>query len=377
MNIIARVARRVMNDGRLLLEDYRKADSIHSFSQSLFFDNVVSYVKMRNTKGVMFSFSDSCGTETLYSSCYACMILGLLDHFDSFDKTEWIEYFNHFQADNGLFYDPATINEKGYNEGDGWGARHLLVHLLIAYERLGAVPQKPFVFLHKYSTPDKMISWLESLDMENIYLTSNKIMNIVCSMQYARDKMNEPYGDSISAAEEWLLSRFDNNVGLWTNGKTDRKCDLNDAVRGSYHIFPIFTYDKIKLYNAEKTVGSILKTQNMVGGFDTCIASSACFDIDAIDPLVRFGSNDRKTIGALHKAFKWIMANKNADGGFVFQRNAPFSYGGEPTLTSKANESNLFATWFRTLSIIYILEKLNMYNCRLLDLPGYEMRLER
>ena len=377
MSLVVKASRRIFNDGKLLLGYYRRAESITNFSLTKLYDEVTSYIKKRNVQGVAFSFSDSCKAETLYSSCYACLTLGLLNHLDLYDKEEWIRYFNSFQANNGLFYDPITIKKSEYNEGDGWGARHLLVHLLIAYERLGSIPLKPLLFLKEYATPDKMISWLNSLNMKNIYLTSNKIMNIICSMQYARDRMNEPYNDSINAAEEWLRSRFNSNFGLWIDGETKKKKDINDAVRGSYHLFPIFSYDHIKIDNTQNTVQTILRTQNMIGGFDTCFASSACFDIDAIDPLVRFGLDDKQVIYALQKAFKWVMANKNDDGGFVFQRNASFAYGGESTLSSKANESNIFATWFRLLSIVFILEKLKIqHKSKLLNAPGYEMRTE-
>ena len=41
------------------------------------------------------------------------------------------------------------------------------------------------------------------------------------------------------------------------------------------------------------------------------------------------------------------------DGGCVFRKHSSFKYGHE-LMTTSEEESNMFATWFRTLSIAYI-----------------------
>jgi hypothetical protein len=56
---------------------------------------------------------------------------------------------------------------------------------------------------------------------------------------------------------------------------------------------------------------------------------------------------------ALHKAIPWILTNMNEDGGFVFRRMGPFVYGHQ-LMSSKSDESAMFPTWFRTLSLAYI-----------------------
>ena len=56
---------------------------------------------------------------------------------------------------------------------------------------------------------------------------------------------------------------------------------------------------------------------------------------------------------ALLKAVPWILYNQSVDGGFVFRRDEKLNYG-HPFTSSIKNESNLFATWFRLLSLAYI-----------------------
>jgi hypothetical protein len=85
--------------------------------------------------------------------------------------------------------------------------------------------------------------------------------------------------------------------------------------------------------------------------------SSACEDIDSIDPLCRMmqlTEYRRADIEAvLTRTADWVMTNQMPDGGFVFIRNSPFEYGhGE--LRSEAGRGAMFPTWFRMLSLALI-----------------------
>ena len=128
-------------------------------------------------------------------------------------------------------------------------------------------------------------------------------------------------------------------------------------VQFAYHLLPMFFYDNIDINNKEIIIDLCLKTQNIAGGFGVKINSSACEDIDSIDILIRFSqltSYKKEEIDlALKRAFIWVLANQNNDGGFVFRRNEAFMYGHEQ-MSSGKNESALFPTWFRTLTIGYL-----------------------
>ena len=64
---------------------------------------------------------------------------------------------------------------------------------------------------------------------------------------------------------------------------------------------------------------------------------------------------------SIKRAFIWVQANQNRDGGYVFRRNISFQYGSHEMLSS-INESAMFPTWFRTLSIAYMTKSLNIPN---------------
>ncbi len=127
-----------------------------------------------------------------------------------------------------------------------------------------------------------------------------------------------------------------------------------------------------------------MKTQNVLGSYGYKLNSSACEDIDSIDPLTRFSplSDYRASEikNSLQLALSAILHNFNPDGGWVFRRNEAFLYG-HPEMFSKENQSSMFATWFRTLGMAYCLEGLKPFdatndqyrlNWHFLNCPGYQ-----
>ncbi|MEB3147575.1 MAG: hypothetical protein VKL60_00955 [Sphaerospermopsis sp.] len=100
-----------------------------------------------------------------------------------------------------------------------------------------------------------------------------------------------------------------------------------------------------------------MSTQNKFGGFGVKLNSSACEDIDSIDLLCRLAhlvpSRKQEIDSSLKLAFRWVLCNQVADGGFVFRLHEPFVYGHEQ-MTSQSNKGSMFATWFRILSLAYL-----------------------
>jgi len=86
--------------------------------------------------------------------------------------------------------------------------------------------------------------------------------------------------------------------------------------------------------------------------------SSACEDIDSIDPLARLLAHEpphrRDDIRtALARGAEVVLAAQAADGGFQFVRGRPFEYG-HPQLAAGETEGAMFPTWFRTLTLAYL-----------------------
>lgn len=353
-----------------------------------FKNEILEYTKSLNTETYAFKYAFSRERTTLYASIYACMIYGLLEEIGKFsikEKRDWANYFDSFQNEkDGLFYDPALAGEAyegNSNWNEGWGKKHLAGHIIIAYIRLGFRPKYNFKFLEDYYKTDQVEKWLIQLfQTKNMWTASNYIMNLVTIMQYSRDYMEDQKADStIAYILEWLTKKQDCTTGLWHNHIPKTLQELNNAIRGAYHYYPLYIYDEKEIKYQDKVIDQILKTQNTWGGFDEeNHPSGACEDIDALDPLIRFCLNTNyRTIDvtlAVQKALYWVLSNRNSDGGFSFMPLTPHEYGAHNVTTSLASESNLMATWFRTLCLAYMLKYLKIPNqFDIIKAPGYEL----
>lgn len=347
--------------------------------------NTYNFIEKRRVPGKIYEYfySTSSYKPTLYSSAYACMtisLLGKLNTMTEVKKKKWIDYFDSFQREDGLFYDPVVINEI-YADTDWWGARHLALHMISAYTVLGGKPRYPFRFLEQYYDQNHISIWLNSFEWHlSIGSTNdidNKIMNIGCLLQYQRDAWGDSgAGNAVRYLQQYLRERINPETGMWGRWNVNDQHQRSRMVQFAYHLFPIFFFDKLKLEHSDLIVDLVLKTQNNYGGFGVQANSSACEDIDSIDILCRLAPDvpERKEEidATLHRALKWVLCNQVKDGGFVFRLYEPFTYG-HSEMMSKADEGSMFATWFRQLSIVYLSRYFS--TCKSFQInscPGYE-----
>lgn len=306
----------------------------------------------------------------LYASAYACMVRHLAGDLQSLcqeDKTYWANYINGFQSEDGLFRDPLLQNDIAEVE-DWWGWRHLSAHVLTALTALGGKTSRPFSFLQFLYQPGQPRRWISNLPWrEKPDYVSNTVMNYGVMLQYDRDFWQiDAAGQALEEIFQFLDETQDPASGLWGNLPAKSPNELSIAVQTAYHLWNLYFYDRRPIHNIERAIDSCLATQNELGGYGVALNSSACEDIDSIDPLCRFyflTDYRREDIRkSLERALPWVLANQLEDGGFVFSRFRGFAYGHE-RMTTGLEESHLFGTWFRTLSIAYI--------CQVLDLPGF------
>lgn len=350
--------------------------SFKDFSKSV--ENFMCHNNPKNDK-ILYNFSSNSENTSLYGSVYACLIKGLLN-LDLDKKRETADYFDSFQNKNdGLFYDPK-VNSEIYSDSDWWGARHLALHVILAYEILGFKPKYQFKFLYKYYEQGYVTNWINSFDFNSYSLSTtdidNKIMNIGGLLQYQRDYFQDENAEkSLNELKIVLLEKINSNTGMWGYFDKDDENSRSRMVQFSYHLFPIFFYDDYYQFDHEKIVSNVLKTQNSFGGYGIQRNSSACEDIDSIDILLRFypyvNEESKKLIdNSIDRAIQWIFVNKVNDGGFSFKLNENHIFGDSMFYTTK-NKSSMFSTWFRILSIGYIDRWLGNKNFNLLDMPGY------
>jgi hypothetical protein len=326
----------------------------------------------------------------LYASVFAALfrhLRGELEQLTPQQRGQWAEYINDHQHKDGLFRDPLVANEIAETE-DWWGWRHLTLMAIMALHALGARPRYALEFLKTVDTPAKVRTWLDRLDWgKRASYTSNKVQNYGAAMQYARDFMGEPgFKQSIKELLAGVSQRCDPNSGLWGKGIADPRAALSDGVQAGYHFWLLFWYDRCEIPYYEKAFESIVRLQNGFGGFDLRqIYSSACQDIDGLHPLIKLAIEhphlQEEARAVVQKSIPWIIYNFNKDGGAPFQRYSSFFYGHQ-RMFSGVNESSIFPTWFRTLSLSYccdFLEKFDpgyrRFQSHYLDCPGLQYAL--
>lgn len=388
MEVVIQHAKKIIKNSvcKFLLLPYRKKQiySCDSLNLHKFKADVMAYVRsMQGENYYEYRFSASQDQTDIYSSVYAAMLLGLLGELHKLSteqKNQWADFLLSHQGKDGLFRDPkldSTLSETCHY----WGWHHLAPHMLIALQYLGAKPLYGFQKVLDLFETQSMEEWLSSRSWQENYLAvSNEIMNIGIMLQYSRDWFaNEHAGGLIQDLKNWLVTnKRDSETTHWGYETGRSLLDISKGVKTAYHLLPIFYFDKNEnTLDRDAILRFTLRTQNAMCGFGPGIVTNACEDIDSIYLLAILDTQDKTLSYAIHLAVRnylnWVFVNMNQDGGFVFQRIRPFQYADQPRLSSAANQSNMFGTWFRALSIAFACACLGLPNSfQFSTIPGYQ-----
>ncbi len=327
-----------------------------------YLEGVQGYADSMRRGPFEYAFSAASSRPTLYASVYACLLAaqtGRLAAMGADERRAWASFLDGFQTPaDGLFRDPAVAG-PALESRDWWGARHLMLHVLPAYVALGARPAHPLRYLDAYKDEAALQRWFSQTDWQSRFTDANdvdnKLMNVACALQFSRDFLGDASaGPAVRTIQRLLLERVDPKTGLWGPVVDTDPAALSRSVQFAYHLYPILLYDGIRVPAADKAVALALRTQNSLGGFGVAQNSSACEDIDSIEIMVRLAPSDAKLLRpALIRALAWVLVNQNADGGFVFRRHTALEYG-HRHMAARAQQSEMFSTWFRTLSVMLL-----------------------
>ena len=321
--------------------------------------------------GCRYVYSAQSSVATLYSSCYAAAarsLYGDLDGLSAAERGAWAAYLNSHQDEDGLYRDPVIFGQGWYAGDPLWcGRTHQTCHAIIALTALGAVAEREFALVAEFSDTAYMLNWLDSRDFgERVAWSGNEIMNVGTLLQYARDFHNDARaGRAVELLLDWLDGHHINPAtGVWGTLDVSDPLQRSHAVQAAYHWWPLYFYDQRPIPYPERALDTVLATQNPLGGFGWGVhnsaepyASSACEDIDSIDPLCRISQltqyRREDVDAALRRAVPAVLSNRTPDGGFQFIRGRAYEYG-HPEFASGPAQGAMFPTWFRTLSLALI-----------------------
>ncbi len=316
---------------------------------------------MRDGELIGYRFSPSGSVPCLYSTIACVLLKNLLSEPLGEVKNE-LDLIQNAQRDDGLFYDPEMECPQAYSE-DWWGYRHLSFHAVMALALYGRVARYPTDLLGQTADIERIPDFIETMDWGvRVAYTSNAIQNYVVLLQYARD-----FQDSVAAGDrselilQLIAAKVNQNTGLFGSWAPTEPRALSENVQAAYHFWLLWFYEGRVPPHFDAAIPYVLQTQNPCGGFGLSWNSSCCEDIDSIDPLARYligNQGSQLVTRGLERSLGSVMRSLNSDGGFVFRRGSALSYGYTPAMRCLYDESCLFFTWFRMLSLAYATEAL-------------------
>lgn len=325
---------------------------------------VVRFVLERNVDGAGMFTMCAGGEETLYSSCFAAMILHYVGELETRGEPvmrAWAKYLRSWQDERtGYFLGPEIVPDElsSPKHDHEHVAMHLTAHVLPALGLFGENPSHPLRFAHPYLGHRHLRDWLDRRDWSDAWLEGNNLLFIGQFLVHLRDVEKKFEAESaLRFYFDWLDSRLDPRTGLWG---TDGHCSPFIAMCGGYHQLLLYYHEMREVRHKERLIDTVLSLQHPDGGFHPRGGGGACEDADAVDILVNMykrASYRRADIRiALRKALRSILGKHMPDGGFVYRVGEPFIHMGIRKTASPKNESNLFATWFRIHTIALIAE---------------------
>ncbi|MEN8226807.1 MAG: hypothetical protein ABFS38_01540 [Bacteroidota bacterium] len=359
-------------------------DSIEPFRLKTL--SYIESVCMKDGPYGQYRYSANVTKPTLYSSSYAAMTRHLyrdLDSLTEHQRQEWINYLQSHQRDDGMFHDPVVDN------GQYIADEHLSWHVTTALHCLGADALKPLRWINKYKDKRILKKWLDDLEWGfRVDYTSNTVQNLCVALQYARDfHEDEDAAGPVNQILDYLANRLDAKTGLWGGSAYDlnKETDLSHAIQAAYHFWLLWIYDGKMIPFPKLATDHLLRTQNKNGGYGCGVhnyknpyRSSACEDIDSIDPMVRLmlstGYRRDDITRSLERALPWVLSKQTENGSYVFLPGEEFEYG-HPELYAAKGAGGMFATWFCTLTLAYLAKGLpgsvvGRYDWQFVKSPG-------
>lgn len=362
---------------RVIMPEVSSIDEIKT--QTLGFMNGMRIYRQGRFNG--YRHAASTKKPVLYATLAALLTRHLYGEHGNKQYLEEIEYVRGFQSDDGLFRDPEIECELADKE-DWWGWRHLTLHALMTLALYGVPAKKEILYIDQFKDEKRFRDYLGSRDWgDRAAWTSNELQNLGVMLQYSRDYQNsKTAGMLMEILYEEMDARQDAKTGIYGD-RFSTPMELSNGVQAGYHFWLLYLYDRRPVKHVERIIDSALKTQNLLGGFGVQLYSSACEDIDSIDPLIRFTRTTdyraKEIQVSLQRALSAVLHNLNADGGWAFRRREEMTMV-HPQMHSDADESNMLHTWFRTLGLAYCLTGLDdvpealRYKWNFVRAPGHQ-----
>ena len=364
-----------------------------------FRDGVVRYLSGVGAEPARTSIQDG-AAPTLMAFCFKVCCLDLLGALPREHVDRWAEYIRLHQRADGQFVDPTIQSSRlgGFEkEYVDW---QVTAFACSALHSLGSRPDRMPGFLSSFGDVERTAAWIRGLDWKRSWYESNKVMFILCGLQYEmllseEDSRVESLRAVLNAALDELDLLQDERTGYWGPRQGS---NVFIGMGGTFHVLIPYYVMGRPIRHTEKIVRTTLRLQTSEGLFRP-VGGGACDDLDAVDMLVKLGQVEHVR-RPLERTLDALLALQQPDGGFpwyrrgsvfripaevatlgrigrvcdvgtayrwgrtwvarrvLYPRGRTQKYSGLDRMAYDPLRSDVWSTWFRTLAIALIVDKL-------------------
>lgn len=331
-------------------------------------------------------YSKTCPENSLYSDLYHLAVADLLNKYELFSKTKII--ISQSLNPNGMLKEKA-ISLSGEHSLD-----YISLHMSSIFYHFESKPSSNFYKYLEQIISHGINKYCENLSYTNAWSVSNELMAFGTLLARYDDTQN---GKNLPVLAKFLLKHKTFEKGLWHSSENRHKSLINSAA-ATFHYLPMFLHLDTCVPGSEDYI-KIARKLYMGNGFFSAPDGYACIDYDVIymifycitlhrDNLPYDDLNWTKLVIKTHMAN--LLKLQNKDGGFgeygsgtslpkaifntlnAYKLNRCFRsfewnlkkiirQWGFPNNVTYSNsvkycgatmhESNIFATWFRLITI--------------------------
>lgn len=345
---------------------------------------------------------------TIFTDCFAFFTRHLLaDSFCNEELTSFIDFLLEKQDPlTGLWHSPISEQALVQAHDHEHTSRQLTTFVLTILDQSGVKPLHSLHFVHRYIPKGATHDYLTNLNWSrNPWNACNRAMFIAIFLIHCMT--NERIEGALEALDEW----FDwheqyarPSSGFWGHGF---HADWYIGFGGAAHQYIIYDYMQRTPPHLERAIDQVLKMQYDDGRFWPLHGSGSCYEMDAVQILYTgfkrtdYRRDDIKR--SLTKLIDMILSCQNPDGGFCWAPRRWFHWEDiarslmitqnpriilwsakmqaiahvkrnnlrTPTVWTNGRhtiqESSLFDTWFRLLTLAQIAQTIT--DSRISEIP--------
>ena len=265
---------------------------------------------------------------SIYTSIFAIFIMDLFNKVENWSGKEvdsWVDYITSYQDKKTGCFIPTNYN----GELESKPVFQLTAFCLSALGILKSKPKYKLEFLRKYSQKKLLKEYLIRHGCDKGYGKSGNMAMFIAiffTFQYELSGKNI-YKHLITNWFDLHDSWQNPNTGFW--GKFENS-DPYLGFQNGFHQFVIYNYWDRPINYSKAIIDRVLKLQDINGHFAHVPGGGGCYDYDAVDILINIGLKNKYREADIYRSLnlikKTILASQNTDGGFSESNLIPKSY---------------------------------------------------